>query len=437
MSDIHFRRGRNFYMAVFPQKTPICCWRCKSKMWYSIQCSSCLGFTCLLHATFWTDKQYHCRHCFRVLPFQGNNIPLKIIKNTGLYDPVVLLVLDGLYVAGAQRHCLELLQVFRNSGLNTVVLAIEGGGQWADNFINATDCLIVSYDGLVTFEQVQKACGYPHIRFVTAHLCHPIDWAVKHIPNSIAIVAHFHSEPSSHEPITGQQLSTYIYRCHRILVPCEKTQQTYKRLLEYQEVSLSSVDKVQILFNGFYKSPLNIQCRSSQLDVNYDHLDSQIKIAVISRLDEDKFAVKLFVETLNCLYLLSVDFCVCVAGVGELQDDLKKELSQVKFSEKVNLLGFVDNVNPLYKWAHVIFLPSLRESMPYVYLEAKAFNRPLVAPCIGLFASSHASGAFIYDYQSPAKAAEQIIRASKSCPAKADDICESIWATQVKKAYEL
>src|SRR5258708_25577126 len=80
-----------------------------------------------------------------------------------------------------------------------------------------------------------------------------------------------------------------------------------------------------------------------------------------------------------------------IAGVFEPQDPVPAEVKQwLSSNPRVHLCGFIRDTPVLYKASDILVLPSYREGLPTVVLEASAMALPVVATRVpGCVDSSH------------------------------------------------
>jgi glycosyltransferase involved in cell wall biosynthesis len=164
-------------------------------------------------------------------------------------------------------------------------------------------------------------------------------------------------------------------------------------------------------------------------------------VVVISRLDEDKFSIPIFMGACEFLFAAYPQATVHCAGDGELSGALRLAIHSREWRDKARLLGFVNDPSSLYSEADVIFLPSKRESYPYVLLEATAAGRPVVVPHLGA-ARDAAVGPGVFSFRpgDPESAFQAIVEALQSSPSAS--ITEpraevGDWAETVRAAYGL
>ncbi len=74
---------------------------------------------------------------------------------------------------------------------------------------------------------------------------------------------------------------------------------------------------------------------------------------------------------------------LAIAGEGSERNRLERLAARLGFGEAVRLLGARDDLAGLLAAADGVVVPSRREGLPYVLLEAMALGRPLVATAVG------------------------------------------------------
>ena len=173
--------------------------------------------------------------------------------------------------------------------------------------------------------------------------------------------------------------------------------------------------------------------------------DKPLRVAVISRLDSDKLSLPLLMGTLTALEYSHSLFEMVVAGDGECMRELAHSIANTAVSHKVKLRGLIRNIQEIYDWADVVFLPSKRESMPYVFLECIANRIPLVAPKLGIFTEIIPNALVrTFSPNDPLLAARMIISAASELPdnlsRSADALLNTLfsfeeWSTLIRRNY--
>lgn len=371
-------------------KDNVCCYRAEEPQWGKYICHKCGAMNCQLHVSLWTDNMFHCFHCFAPTECLKKPNGLLCEKNIKYADfkRRALLVIDGLYIAGAQRHCLELINMLSLQGIAFTVVAVEGGGQWVSNFLEIAENVIIDFDGTLKWDTLRNSIEFTDFEFVTAHLKKGIEWTAKYIPKNIPRYAHFHSEPSEHEVITQDWIYQYCIDYDYMLFPSKSVLQCYAESFKFYIENESIGKKFKVMPNSI---PCYWGGACGAKEVVLEET-KDLKLAIVSRIDEDKFSIPMFINTMHNLNQLYPNIQVLVAGDGESMENLKKELIVSSVYNKVKLLGFVHDVHRIYEWADVVFLPSKREGMPYVMLECLASLCPIVVPKIGVFDEIESNG---------------------------------------------
>lgn len=79
----------------------------------------------------------------------------------------------------------------------------------------------------------------------------------------------------------------------------------------------------------------------------------------------------------------NLDLRYAIIGQGEEKSSLSTHIDARKLHERVLLLGFLENASRYLKAFDVFLLPSIKEGLPYVILEAGAAGVPIIASNIG------------------------------------------------------
>ncbi len=133
-------------------------------------------------------------------------------------------------------------------------------------------------------------------------------------------------------------------------------------------------DKLVVIYNG-----IDINYFKSQIKTKIKPEDKKIIIGAMGRLSPQKgFAV--LIEAVK--KIKSKNFEIQIAGQGELEIQLKKQISHLGLASKVKLVGKVETRDFLDKIDIFVF-PSLWEGLGLAALEAGAMNKPIIASDTG------------------------------------------------------
>ncbi len=84
-----------------------------------------------------------------------------------------------------------------------------------------------------------------------------------------------------------------------------------------------------------------------------------------------------------CKKLTKYEFQILIAGQGYLEIELKELVKVNQLEEKIKFLGVRHDIPELLAKSHVFLLPSIREGLPIVLLEAGASAMPVISTSVG------------------------------------------------------
>ena len=103
---------------------------------------------------------------------------------------------------------------------------------------------------------------------------------------------------------------------------------------------------------------------------------------VVGRLVSEKGHV-VFLNALSRIKQNHGNVLALVVGSGPLMEEIQNEIRRLGLKENVILCGVRDDMPAVYRQIDCIVIPSLREGLPYVLLEAMASKIPVVASRVG------------------------------------------------------
>jgi len=107
-------------------------------------------------------------------------------------------------------------------------------------------------------------------------------------------------------------------------------------------------------------------------------------IATIAELTKNK-GLHYLIEAVNQMnfQLSIINYQLFVMGKGELREELQNQIRSFRLEDRIHLLGFVPDAARYLKAFDIFILPSVKEGLPYVMLEAMAAGLPIVATRVG------------------------------------------------------
>ena len=155
-----------------------------------------------------------------------------------------------------------------------------------------------------------------------------------------------------------------------ILVNSYETKKTVVEKLKSTAID----SKIKVIHNFFDTSKYNLITQNNMNKVNKD----QIIIGNLARLSKQK-GQNNFIDIARILNKEKINYKIVIAGVGELEEDLKNEIKENKLEDNIKLLGFCDNVSEFFLTIDIFAFPSLWEGFGYSLAEAMYFNKPIIA----------------------------------------------------------
>jgi glycosyltransferase involved in cell wall biosynthesis len=151
-------------------------------------------------------------------------------------------------------------------------------------------------------------------------------------------------------------------------------------LVKYERIPAS---RIQVILNGIdgdkYEISLDPAAKRKELGIDPE---SGPLLGWCGRLSSEKGLTYL----LQALRLLKSDFpkvLLLLAGEGELLEELRQESEAMGLERHVRFLGARHDVHEILRILDLFVLPSVREGLPLVLLEAMAASLPIVATGVG------------------------------------------------------
>ncbi len=170
---------------------------------------------------------------------------------------------------------------------------------------------------------------------------------------------------------------------HSVIVICRADEKSGRRLWFVNK-------KIRLIHNGI--TPFTTMGRSAaraplfagQASLAPQAPADTILIVTIAELTKNKGLA----HALRAIAELSREkelplFQYVIIGEGELRPELEKTISKNNLSGIVRLAGFIPDAKTLLSGADIFLLPSLKEGLPYVLLEAGSVGIPTVATSVG------------------------------------------------------
>jgi len=225
----------------------------------------------------------------------------------------------------------------------------------------------LSYDFLYVYKKIVERYDIVHV-----HSPNPMAELVSLIWQKPTVI-HWHSD------IVRQKISYLFYQPiqQRALQKAKLVITTSPHYLNSSKQLKHFKNKARVIPSGLNFKRLSLDDKSHQ---EFSKVEEKVKnkkvVLTIGRLVEYKG----FEYLIRAAKFLRDDIIVLIVGQGPKWDYLKKLIKELELSEKVLLLGKVENISIFLKNCDIFCLPSTsrNESFGLVLVEALYFGKPLV-----------------------------------------------------------
>ncbi|QFU85017.1 glycosyltransferase [Natronorubrum aibiense] len=155
---------------------------------------------------------------------------------------------------------------------------------------------------------------------------------------------------------------------------------------QFDAVSVPGTDHVERLV-GCGVAPGRVEILTNAIDVETyrppaDDVDSDYEFVWVGRFSEEKDPIR-FVHAVAELDATGREFRAAMVGDGALRDDVVAEIDRLGVSDRIDLVGWVDDPLTHYHRSDMFVLTSSRDALPLVMLEAMATGLAPVVPPVG------------------------------------------------------
>jgi glycosyltransferase involved in cell wall biosynthesis len=124
------------------------------------------------------------------------------------------------------------------------------------------------------------------------------------------------------------------------------------------------------------------QTLAKNIGMDLGEFNKKIVIGTIAELHPNKGLVYL-IDALKSVTEQQSNAISIIIGDGESMSDLHMLIKENKLEDKVFLTGYIDEASEYLKAFNIFVLPSIKEGLPYVILEAGCASLPVVATTVG------------------------------------------------------
>lgn len=175
----------------------------------------------------------------------------------------------------------------------------------------------------------------------------------------------------SHEPMSGlRKLLVRYTSMHSDLTV------SLSELVRQDLVSSFDIpeEKIATIYNHCDAQLLRSLCQETGIRVD----PNQVNYVTMGRLNKQKgqwHLVRAFQEVVKAI----PNAHLYIMGEGELEQQLKSLISELKLDESITMTGYIKNPHGILKQCEAFVFPSLFEGLGNVLLEALAFDMPIIS----------------------------------------------------------
>ena len=147
------------------------------------------------------------------------------------------------------------------------------------------------------------------------------------------------------------------------------------------ELGICKSPEILAIPNGIAALP-NPTVSAAQLRRQLGATDRDMVILSMARLAPDK-GLEYLITAATLLLRSERQFRIVIAGDGPVRARLEELALNLGVADRVNFLGFREDVSDLLAACDLVVLPSLREGLSIALLEAMAAGKPIIATSIG------------------------------------------------------
>lgn len=278
---------------------------------------------------------------------------------------------------GGEKLNLEYALELKRKGYGVVIFASENAPLWKNAKNAGLETLAVTVSNLsflnpfklVQFGRLFKAYNIDTVVFsnsqdvkvgsIAAHL-----FKIKNIVyyRSIAVL------------VKGGLVNRYVFG-KALTHIVANSDETKRKVLEILNPIISP-EKIKTIYYGIDFTKFN-----SDVNLALPEIEQQKKGIVLGnagRLTKQK-GQHFLLEIAKRLKEKNLEFTLFIAGKGELEEWLQKEIVTNNLEKQVHLLGFVDDMEAFMNSLDVFILTSMWEGFGYVLAEAMLKSKPVVA----------------------------------------------------------
>ncbi len=321
-------------------------------------------------------------------------------------------ITHDLAIGGLQKVVVNLCRTIDRQRFDVSVLCLRSLGEFVPEIEKMGIEVILlpqKRDGVdyLSFLKVAKILRDRKINVIHTHNTQPlVDGTLGAVLAGVKTIVHSdHSRqfPDKKRYMFAEWLmSHFVYRMVGVSYP------TSNDLIKYEKISPR---KISTVLNGidmsYFDVPIDKQAKKHELGIT----GSGPVIGLGARLSKEK-GITFLLRAMPILIRQYPDIRLVIAGKGDAEDDLRRETQDLGIEKNVLFIGPRLDMPEVLKVLDLYVLPSLREGLPTVLLEAMAAGCPIVATKVGgnSMAVMHGENGSLVEARNPDVLAAEICR---------------------------
>lgn len=296
----------------------------------------------------------------------------------------VMQITHDLKIGGLQRVVVDLALNLDKRRYSVSVCALKGGGPFEEELLRHGISVfklpvIPNQADYFGFWKLSRILNRERPDLIHTHNTHPlIDGVAAAI--LAGVPARIHTDHARQFPDKKRYMIAERILSARINQMVAVSEAAKESLYSHEGIR---PDRIKVVLNGIdgEKYYGKVSCAEKRKEMKIEAGDGPV-LGFVGRLSPEKGLIYL-IEAMERLAEEFPKVLLLIAGDGELIEELSIEVRRRSLARNVRFLGPRLDVNEVMSVFDIFVLPSLREGLPLVLLEAMAASLPIVATDVG------------------------------------------------------
>lgn len=272
----------------------------------------------------------------------------------------VAYLIPSLAVGGSEFKVIELANNLNKTKYEVIVITITNDGLLKDKLNSDIKYFCVGKKSKFDFLIIRKLKKI--LKTEKVDIMHPFTSTAKLWGRLAGIKAKTKVILSTEESLFRNSFldrlfeKVFIKKTNKIICNSNSTKESAQKALKFKD------DKYVVIYNGINLKPF----------LNNPKVENKLPTLIcVARLDYRK-GIDLLIEALNIINLENIEFRLNIVGDGLIKEDLLNLTNKYNLSEKINFLGFRNEIPLLLSNSDIFILPSREEGFGNAVIEAFA-----------------------------------------------------------------